>query len=904
MKQPQQKRPGESVYASTRSQHQMLVDSVQHAERGSDIQQIACKTKAQNQTANAGATLEFPKNFRLHDWFDQSQQKSSGQIAIIANKTRLDYGQLHDLSLSILSQILGHNLGTGKLIGVLLPRSAELLGSILAISRSGNTYLPLDTTIPDDQLVTFLDKAQPALVITHAENDLRINSKYERLVLGQDSIAAAIQEAAQPLEASAADALAYAIFTSGSTGTPKLVGIENKQINNLLNFSTTQVLRPEFVSHVPFIDGIGSDASIHQIFGTLALGGTLVTVNDFSEIFHSSDYNKWTCLGTTPSLLQAILRQHELPPTIRFVGLGAEVIPSTLYDKFNQHPALEKVVNYYGPTEATIYCLMATVWERSRPPSTYLNGRIIGKPIANTSYSIRDRRGRHCPPGTQGELWISGECVGRGYLNQHNEACGVIVDQSGNRLYKTGDICQALRDGNVEFNGRSDSQIKINGIRIELGDIEAQIEAINCVDQVVVITTEDERLAAFYTMHEKAAFDEDTVIAKLKSKLRISLIPHLWIEVTELPLTTSGKIDRRKLLALLTEKAYATGASHQPESELERGLLKIWKELLNREDIGVTDHFFGLGGDSLLVIHLAEAIHQYLRLPLSAALIYQHPTIRQIATYINSQDIQKTFRYLYEIRTGTGASTLFCIHGYYGETIEFRDLIPHLNNAHNLVGLNFSDNPNDLSTEINTLDTLAAKYADEMIQYQPSGKFHLLSYSIGGIYAFEVARKLKQRGREVGLLCMLETDPSPALSETERSEWSRNFYLTQTIYHIKSLQFFSPIKWPAYLAMRLKAVSILIRQKFQREPTEPTANVFNRSGFLISLVTGHTLTPSPIEIDYLSSPALPKVYCNIWKKYAQGGVRRHRVKGTHDDLLRGENAPPVAKLINELLIRS
>jgi amino acid adenylation domain-containing protein len=880
---------------------QSFVDSPEQALKETCL--LLRSEQALIKTANAGATLDFPQNFRLYDWFDQSQKKSSSRIAIIADDTRLDYGQLHDLSLFILSRITRHNLGTGKLIGVLLPRSAQLLGSILAISRSGNTYLPLDTTTPDDRLATFLDKAQPALVITDAESDQRINNQYERLVLKQDSMIAGINEAVQPLETAAADALAYAIFTSGSTGTPKLVGIENKQINNLLHFSTTQVLRPEFVSYVPFIDGIGSDASIHQIFGTLALGGTLVTVNDFADIFNSSDYNKWTCLGTTPSLLQAILRQQELPPSIRFVGLGAEVIPSSLYEKFNQHPALEKVVNYYGPTEATIYCLMATVWERSRPPSAYLNGRIIGKPIANSSYSIRDKQGRHCPPGTKGELWIHGACVGRGYINEDDEACGFIVDQCGTRLYKTGDICQKNRDGNVEFNGRSDSQIKINGIRVELGDIEAQIEAINCVDQVVVMMTEDERLVAFYKLHEKAAFDEERVIAKLKSKLRISVIPHLWIEVTELPLTISGKIDRRKLLPLLAEKEQARGTSNQAESELELGLLKIWKELLNREDIALTDNFFGLGGDSLSVIHLAEEVRQKLRLPLAAALIYQHPTIRQIARHINSQDVQKTFHYLYEMRKGTGATTLFCVHGYYGEIIEFRDLLPHLDNAHNLVGLNFSGNPNDLSADINTLDKLVAKYADEMIQYQPTGKFHLLGYSIGGIYAFEVARKLKERGREVGLLCMLETDPSPALTETERSEWLRNFHLIQTLYHIKSLQFISPFKWPEYLAMRLKAMSILIRRKFQPKATEPTAEVLNHSGFLISLVTAHILTPSQIEIDYLSSPAFPKVYCNIWKRYARGGVRRHRVKGAHDELLRGANASPIAKLINELLIR-
>ena len=578
---------------------------------------------------------------RLQEWFELQARQQPEAVAIQTPETATTYSQIETAA-----NRLGHHLqrlgaAPDRIIALILPRSAELVTAALGVLKSGAAYLPLDPGLPPARLAAMVAAAQPLAVITGPHCPLPRGQNWVDLAADRDAIAAC--PGTRPEAATYGANLAYAIFTSGTTGTPKLVGIEHRNISSLLAYAVAELFDPADWAWVPFTDAISADSCVHQIFLTLALGGRLVPLPELGAVATSPFLPRFTWFSATPTSFQWVFDTFGLPPAARVLGVGAEASPPALLARLRAQPGIRELYNFYGPTETTIYSTLSRLFvladQAAATPGPARNvGRIIGRPVAGTRCHVLDAHGQPAPLGVPGELVIAGIGVARGYLNDPALTRERFLAEPGNpagRAYRTGDQVRWHPDGQLEFLGRRDTQIKIHGVRVELEEIEAHLLAFPQVAQAVVTATPlpdgDRRLVAYVVM-PAAAFQPGPIRRFLRKRLANTVVPATVVRLDALPLTLAGKIDRRRLPqpALTPEAGPATA-----ETETERRLVAIWRQVLRRSDVGVEDDFFAAGGDSLQAAVLALSIEADLAVRLAATDLVECPTPRELAARID-----------------------------------------------------------------------------------------------------------------------------------------------------------------------------------------------------------------------------------------------------------------------------
>ena len=490
------------------------------------------------------------------------------------------------------------------------------------------------------------------------------------------------QSAADPLGRAAPSDLAYAIHTSGTTGRPRLVGVEHRSAVNMVLHATRAVFSAEDLAVAPFDYSICFDASVLRMFSVLSAGGALVLLNSLFDLPRSPHGRSVTLVGGTPSSLAAFLRDAALPQPVCVVTMGAEPVRRDLLEEIARHPHVEKIVDFYGPTEATGYCTCA-VRVREAPSGAFaLVGRtqeeratahgrpnIIGKPIRNTRIYILDARLRPVPVGVPGEICVAGICLARGYLNDpvrtaekwvanpffdpaHPDGAGSAADR---RLYRTGDLGRYLPDGDIEFLGRTDTQVKIHGVRVEPEGIAAVLSEHPGVKECVVCSVDaaqgassPKRLVAYVVPRaegEAACSTAHGVLATglrehLRRKLPRAMVPSAFVFLRELPRNPRGKVEYRALPAPAPEDEPPERPRTAPRTALEERLAEIWTQALGpgrlpaSGAIGITDDFLDLGGDSLTAVRILARVNQVFGTDLPVRAIFDAPTIAQLAALI------------------------------------------------------------------------------------------------------------------------------------------------------------------------------------------------------------------------------------------------------------------------------
>jgi len=580
------------------------------------------------------------------------------------------------------------------------------------------------------------------------------------------------------------DNLAYAMFTSGSTGTPKLVGVEHRNVVNLLTYATTWLLDAADLRVVPFIDSIGFDSSVHQIFTTLTHGGVLLVEHDLAGLLRSSKRDRITSLGTTPGVLRRMLDTADLPPSVRVVGLGGDVIPEALIEDLRKRGTVRKALNYYGPTETTIYSTVAWLLDaRDDSPA----GRVVGRPVANTRVYIVDDAGRIAPQGESGEICIAGAGVARGYLGAPDltaERFGrdPFDPDPGARWYRTGDRGRLLPDGSIAFIGRIDNQFKLQGMRVDAEEIEAQIAFCPGIRQAAValrrLDNDRTELVAFVVA--EAGMDLGRLRAFLRPRLPPLMIPTRLVPLERMPITTNGKLDRAALAGIATPSCGDHRAFAPPRDTVEERLLAVWREVLGREDIGVDDDFFALGGDSLAsarIIAMAEArfgvrLDAFTGFSTVAALAQRVGQAERGAPCTEATDggarVTILRRQWMHVASWTGQrrtpgslvvtlnhagrrqGLFWCMQGYQ----ELRGLAAAVGEDQPVHGMRSGHLVMRYTPE--TLDILARCYADEIMALQPEGAIRIGGNCQGGTVARLVALKLREQGRRIEILFQME----------------------------------------------------------------------------------------------------------------------------------------------------
>ncbi|KAB5407681.1 amino acid adenylation domain-containing protein [Pseudomonas aeruginosa] len=713
----------------------------------------------------------------LQQRFEEQARQRPQAVALILDEQRLSYGELNARANRLAHCLIARGVGADVPVGLALERSLDMLVGLLAILKAGGAYLPLDPAAPEERLAHILDDSGVRLLLTQGHLLEHLPRQAGVEVLAIDGLVLDGYAESDPLTTLSADNLAYVIYTSGSTGKPKGTLLTHR--NALRLFSATEAWFGFDERDVwTLFHSYAFDFSVWEIFGALLYGGRLVIVPQWVSR-SPEDFYRLLCregvtvLNQTPSAfkqLMAVACSADMAtqqPALRYVIFGGEALDlqslRPWFQRFGDHQP--QLVNMYGITETTVHVTYRPVSEAD------LEGGLvspIGGTIPDLSWYILDRDLNPVPRGAVGELYIGRAGLARGYLRRPGLSATRFVPNpfpggAGERLYRTGDLARFQADGNIEYIGRIDHQVKVRGFRIELGEIEAALAGLAGVRDAVVLAHDGvggTQLVGYVVADsaEDAERLRESLRESLKRHLPDYMVPAHLMLLERMPLTVNGKLDRQALPqpdASLSQQAYRA-----PGSELEQRIAAIWAEILGVERVGLDDNFFELGGHSLLLLMLKERIGDTCQATLSISQLMTHASVAEQAACIEGQARESLLVPLNGRREG---SPLFMFHPSFGSVHCYKTLAMALRDRHPVKGV-VCRALLGAGREVPEWDDMVAEYAEQLLQEHPEGAFNLAGWSLGGNLAMDVAARLEQRGRQVAFVGWIDA-PAPVRVE-------------------------------------------------------------------------------------------------------------------------------------------
>lgn len=718
-------------------------------------------------------------------------------IALHNGDEDLSYCELEVRADQFANYLRGFTCVSGGTVAICMDRSPEWIIAALGIMRAGATYVPLDPTWPDARLRFAISDSGAVALVARA-------STLERLQISLPGIdpfrdAAAVANSAVSIECSVSwDSLAYVIYTSGSTGTPKGVEITQANLANVVQWHRQAfgVTRQDRASHLL---GLGFDAAALEIWAHLCAGATLCLPSEH-EILSPELIQAWiirerVTIVVLPAILGARLMTMEWPSesAVRILIVGGDVLhhgPPTLLPF--------KVVNHYGPTE----CTVVTTWATLTPGSDELPP--IGCPIAGATVYLLDDNGMPVPDGTVGEIYIGGSGVGRGYRNlPHLTGQSFLPDpfsaQTNSTMYRTGDLGKRRTDGQLQFCGRRDRQVKIRGQRIELDEIGSVLSQYPSIDFATVVTsllpTGEKQLVAYVLLKESEREPSSNDIqAYLLRSMPAHMVPAVFVRMDHIPLSANGKVDLTLFPSPSDLNLLSTVSNSGRATQLEIHLLDMMRDLLDGKTIRVGDNFFLAGGDSLLGMQLMIMMRDEFGVDLTFDQVFQAATVGDLAVLIEksrenarsdwiqddlpgseqaglersdnldvckqgacSQRIgeSKMLPRVFQLPKSTPRSTIFWVH--YPNI----SLSRALGQDHHMIFLTLTPGDTELLGQTPSLESIAARLVQDILAAEPCGPYMIGGFCIGGVLAYEVAVQLRRSGHAVAFLVLVDP-PAPS----------------------------------------------------------------------------------------------------------------------------------------------
>jgi amino acid adenylation domain-containing protein len=714
-----------------------------------------------NQTA-----ADYPAADCLPDAFARRAAEAPDAPALAIQGKTVTYRQLNERANRLAHFLRSRGVKPRDLVGVCLRRSADMVAAVLAVTKCGAAYVPLDPTYPKDRLAFMLEDAKAPLVLTQWALLDRLPDDPKRLV-NLDEIEASLANFpdAEPERWHTPDAVAYVIYTSGSTGKPKGVVVRHRAAVNTIDW-VNQTFGVSAKDKLLFVTSLSFDLSVYDIFGVLGAGGCLRVADEpelkdparLAELLRTEGITLWDSAPAALQQLVPFFGQHEPTPDLKLVMLSGDWIPVSLPDLVRKAFPNARVMALGGATEAAIWSNWFPV-EKVDPAWPSIP---YGKPIRNARYHILDQNLQPVPVGVPGELHIGGLCLADGYLNRPKLTAERFIQDPfapGERLYKTGDLARYQVDGNIEFLGRIDHQVKVRGFRVELGEIETALSLHPAVRDAVVKPYRDDSgnvsLAAYVV--RQGPVETADLSGHLRKALPEYMIPAAFVYLDALPVTPNGKLDRAALpMPDAPAVAAAAAAGHAPPTDdAERALQGLWEEVLNTRPVSVTARFEELGGHSLLAAQLVSRIETRLGHKVPLETLFTAPTVRDLAGLIQRK-LELGGGSLVPLNTDGTQSPTFLIAGAGGHVFTFHKFARLLGPdfpAYGMkaIGVDGSEPPPD------RVEPIAERYLAEILAARPKGPYVLAGYSVGGLMAFEVARLMQQQGLEVGRVVLFDT---------------------------------------------------------------------------------------------------------------------------------------------------
>ena len=540
-------------------------------------------------------------------------------------------------------------VGPEVLVGICVERSLEMVIGILGILKAGGAYVPLDPSYPKERLSFMISDTQAPVLLTQRRLLEMLPAHDAVLICLDTDWGDVIAQESKENTASGvtADNLAYVIYTSGSTGKPKGVMISHMALCN--HMAWMQEVFPLIPADKVLQKTLFTfDASVWEFFAPLLAGASLIVAapedhRDSAHLIETIKKQQVTVLQVVPSLLNILIEEHAIEKckSLRRVFCGGEVLPVRLCERFLMISNVD-LINLYGPTEACIDATFRIVSGRQAHDTIP-----IGRPISNTQLYILDKHLQTVPIGFPGELCLSGDGLARGYLNRPELTAQKFIpnpfsEETGARLYKTGDLVHYLPDGNIEYLGRIDNQVKLRGFRIELGEIESVLAQHQSVREAVVVAREDmpgsRQLVAYAVPAEAASLSVSSLKDFLSHKLPPYMIPSFFVLLDALPLTPNGKIDRKALPApdrtgLIYKEDFVS-----PDTPTEKIIAGIWAEVLGLKHVGIHDNFFELGGHSLLATQVISRLRKAFQIEIPLRTLFESPTVEELALALQQRE--------------------------------------------------------------------------------------------------------------------------------------------------------------------------------------------------------------------------------------------------------------------------
>ncbi|PEP56461.1 amino acid adenylation domain-containing protein [Bacillus pseudomycoides] len=764
----------------------LLEDAVEDPEQPIGRLEILDEEERQTVLEKWNGGFQIAPEMTLPELFEKQVRLTPDATAVVFEDTTLTYEELNKRSNKLARLLIEKGVGPEQMVALAIPRSVDMVVSLLAVLKAGAGYLPLDPDYPSDRISFMLSDARPVCMITNTQvtiesaetvtivvDDFKIMETLNKY--GEENIENV--ERIQPLSPLH---IAYVIYTSGSTGRPKGVMIPHQNVIRLLG-ATDHWFQFDSEDVWTMFHSYAFDFSVWEIWGPLLYGGRLVVVphtvsRSPREFLNLLVQEKVTVLNQTPSafyqLMQADRENVELGQklSLRYVVFGGEALElSRLEDWYSRHPENSpKLINMYGITETTVH---VSYIELDQNIVSLRANSLIGCSIPDLKVYVLDNYLQPVPPGVVGEMYVAGAGLARGYLGRAGlTAERFIADpygKPGTRMYRTGDLARWCQDGTLDYIGRADHQIKIRGFRIELGEIEAVIMQHSHVEQVAVIVREDQpgdkRLVSYIVSSEHVNIDTAEMRQYVGLSLPDYMVPYAFVMISELPLTPNGKLDRK---ALPAPGFMVSTISRGPRTPKEEILCDLFTEVLNLPRIGIDDGFFDLGGHSLLAVQLMSRIREALGVELSIGSLFAVPTVAGLAEILEMGTSQSALDVILPLRTSGEELPMFCVHPAGGLSWCYAGLMKSLGSDHPIYGVQARGIAK--SEELpKSLDEMAADYLEHIREIQPHGPYRLLGWSLGGNVVHAMATHLQNQGEEVELLVMLDSYPGHFLPNTE-----------------------------------------------------------------------------------------------------------------------------------------
>jgi amino acid adenylation domain-containing protein/natural product biosynthesis luciferase-like monooxygenase protein len=855
----------------------------------------------------------------IHELISEQAAKVPDAVAVVAGDERLTYGELERRANQLAHWLKALGVEPETRVGLFVERRAHALVGLLGILKAGGAYVPIDPAYAhmSERVRHVLKDAKVQVIVTEEALANELPSQGEFLVSldAEDGLLESQPEEAPDSGVVPGNA-AYIIYTSGSTGQPKGVCIEHGQLACYVAGVSRRLELPEGMSFAS-VSTLAADLGHTALFPTLCAGGTLHLVgmaaaSDSARLWAYGRKHGVEGLKIVPTHLEALLAAEdvrELLPRKRLV-LGGDRAEWALVERVHALVPECEVFNHYGPTETTVGVLAQRVQRGERVPGT--QSVPLGKPLGNVRVYVLDGYGQPVPPGVPGELYVGGQSVGRGYLGRPDGTAERFLPdgfsgEPGARLYRTGDRVRWLEDGRIEFLGRVDHQLKIRGYRVELGEVEAVLSQHPGVGECVVVAREDvpgDRHLVAYAVGRAGKAPEETALREhLAQRLPDYMVPSAFVVLDAMPLTANGKVDRKALPAPSRKRSEAEYV--EPRTQTEQRLAGLWKELLSVPRVGARDDFFDLGGHSLLATQVVARVRSLFECQLAVIDLFEAPTLEALAARIEAGTTSDSP--LVTLRKGGAARPFFCVHPVGGGVLAYLELAKRMDADQPFYGLQV---PTGGAGD--TVEEMATRYLEALREVQPEGPYLLGGWSMGGRVAYELARQLKARGEEVGLLVIVDARGLEATPEESPTEEQAVEVVLEFASHLSRLSNIHPraaevlehvdaVELAAVLDGRPGADAGLDEEACAELRTLWELFARNRRasrGYMPQPYDGSLVVlraaegPSDVEADL------------GWRALARGGVEVFEVPGDHFSLVAVPHVERLAERLRMLLARA